>query len=514
MKKKFSLMISAALIVSLMAGCSSKNTTDSSSAAPTASEAGNTETKANEPMVTLKYVVPGTEPKSYKETIAEVNKKLIADGLNVQVEQQYIDWGAWEQKINIMLSTHEDFDMFQVMNDFISLSNYIGRGALQDITKSMDEFGTDIKKVIPNDVFSAVKKDGKLYGIPSNWYEPAQDTGFTTNDLLFKKYNISSDFKTPQELLDASVKLYNAAPAPKPIFPSNFSSAASDVLNRTFDSFPFDVRDSVAMINKDGKVSNWIESDEFKQEAAFWHEAYTKKLMNPDILVMTGDAKNKAIKDGNWPFSAGTYGAGYETFKASFPDATKDSLSYRKFNPEKGNYRFVNAKNVNVVTAQSKHPEAAVKFLNWLYTNQENYDLFLYGVDGKSYKKVGDKGIEMIIDPATKSPLSLNVDWMVGNVNFIRQDSGAMTSDLSIFKVIPDAKSFISSGFFFDSTPVKGEMANVKAAIASDIIPIFSGVVSYDSHIKVAADKLKSAGIDKVLAEYQKQMDAYMASAK
>lgn len=514
MKKSIGFVTSAVLVMSLLAACSNNSGSGSASSTAGGSSSQLPSTASKEQTVTIKYVAPGTEPKSAKEILDAVNKKLLADGVNVQIQEQWIDWAAWEQKLNLMLSTNEDFDMFQVMNDLVSLSNYIGRGAVQDIGKQLDQYGPNLKKVIPADVFNAVKKDGKTYGIPSYWYESSQDGGFTTNDYLFKKYNIHSDFKTPQELLDASEKLYNAASNPKPIFPTNFSGTSTDVLNRTFDSFPFDVRDSVAMITKDGKVKSWLESDEFKQEAAFWRQAYQKKLLNPDILTMKTDQAQKAVDAVNWPFMNGTYGGGTTKLQQAMPDAKKEDLSYRRFNPEKGYYRFVNAKNVNVVAANSKHPEAVVKFLNWLYAGQDNYDLFLYGIEGKTYKKVGDKGVEAILDPDTKQGLMLNPDWMIGNLSYVRTNVTSLPSALTIYQKVPDAKSFISSGFFFDAAPVKTELANVKSVITSDIIPIYSGVVDYDKSFKQAFEKLKAAGLDKVLAEYQKQLDAYTASMK
>ncbi|OGX60612.1 MAG: hypothetical protein A2189_07980 [Paenibacillus sp. RIFOXYA1_FULL_44_5] len=514
MKKSLGLLVTLLMLLTLSgcSGSSSSTSSPSEKASPSVQPSNTSTAKPN--VVTIKYVIPGTQPKSYQEVIDAVNKKLLDDGVGVQIEEQFIDWSVWNQKLNLMLSTGEDFDMFQVMNDQVSLSNYIARGAAQDIGKALDQYGANIKKVIPQDVFNAVSKDGKIYGIPAYWYESAQDGGFTTNNYLFKKYGISTQFNTVQDLLDASVKLYNAAPNPKPIFPVNFTSTSSDVLNRSFDSYPFDVRDGVAMITKDGKVNSWIESNEFKQESDIMHQMYQKKLLNPDLLTMKSDQGQKAVKEGNWPFMFGTYGNAITDIQKTFPDIQKTDLTYQRFNPEKGYYRFVNAKNLNVIASNSKHPAEAVKFINWLYANQDNYDLFMYGIEGKTYKKVGDHQMEPMVDPATQNWLTPNSDWMIGNLHFIRTSSEALPSALTIYNQVPDAKSFISSGFFFDSSPVKTEFANVKATLASDVIPIFSGVLDYNTHIKQAVDKLKAAGLDKVIAEYQKQLNAYMATNK
>lgn len=529
MKRKSAYMLTAAVMsVALLAGCGNNggnnggNTGNSGNAANNGAgtntgnaNAGSGNAAKQDDVVTIKYVIPGTEPSSWKEVREAVNKKLLADGVNVQIDEQFIDWAAWDQKLNLMLSTGADFDMFQVMNDVVSLSNYIARGAVKDISAELEQYGPNVKTAISDDIFKAVTKDGKIYGIPANWMEPAVVDLFTSNDYLLKKYDINNKINTPQEMLDAMEQLYNKAPAPKPQFPftlSNVSSTGMDFLHRTFDSFPFDVRDGIAMINNDGTVKNWVDSDEFKQESAFFRQAYQKKLINPDVLTLKQDQVQKEVTKMNWGFAMGTLANSQADIDKDLKGATLGDFSLQEFNPEKGHYRFTNAKNLNVVATNSKHPEAVIKFMNWLYANQDNYDLFLYGIEGKTYKKTGDKSLEAILDPKTNAAMLPNADWMIGNLNYIRVGE-IITATRKLYTPDPDAQNFISSGFFFDATPVKTELGNVKAVITSDVAPIYAGVVDFDSHIAQAQQKLKAAGVEKVIAEYQKQLDAYMASA-
>ena len=84
-------------------------------------------------MVTIKYVIPGSEKEDYATVIEAVNAKLAAD-LGIQVELVYIPWDVWDQKLNLMLSTGEEFDLFHVMQDRVSFATYYSRGGLADIT--------------------------------------------------------------------------------------------------------------------------------------------------------------------------------------------------------------------------------------------------------------------------------------------------------------------------------------------------------------------------------------------
>jgi len=497
MKKRSVMLGSLALLVSFVAACSGGG-----SGGPAAGEGGSSAPSdgaaeggaKTEEVVTLKYVLPGTEPKEWQAVKEAVNAKLLADGVNVQIEKEYIDWGAWEQKINLKLSTEDDMDMFHVMNDWISLANYIGRGAVKDIGQEIEQYGPNLKKAIPESVWSGVRKDGKTYAIPAYWYEPAVDGSFTANRILLGKAGIADVPKTQEEMLASMEKVMNVAGgATKPYLPIRGGLRdASDVLHRAYDS------------------KNWAATEEFKRDAAFFRTAYEKKLTNPDILVVKQEQLDKQIVSGNYTFLFGTPNNPDE-MKKTYPEMKDEDFTLQRLHPEKPTYRMFNAKNVNVVAAGSKHPEAAVKFLNWLYENQENYDLFMYGIEGKTYTKVGDRGVEYILGP-DNAVLYSQDEWMIGNLNFIRFSPKLLGAQKALYVADPNAQTFYAADFFFDPSAVKAEMANVQAVYTSDIMPIYDGVVPYEGHIDAALDKLKAAGIDKVIAEYQKQLDAYKAS--
>ena len=54
----------------------------------------------------------------------------------------------------------------------------------------------------------------------------------------------------------------------------------------------------------------------------------------------------------------------------------------------------------------------------------------------------------------------------------------------------------------------------MKTVWASDFVPIFFGFVAYDEGYAAALEKMKAAGIDKVIAEYQTQLTEFLAGNK
>ncbi|MEX1029954.1 MAG: extracellular solute-binding protein [Paenibacillaceae bacterium] len=517
MKKVSMVIVSLVMLTLLLAACSNNNEPVNTAKEPDSSAKDNTDnnavTEPKEEVITIKYVIPGTEPNEWPAVKEAVNKKLLADGVNVQIEKEYIDWGAWEQKINLKLSTNEDFDMFHVMNDWIQLANYAGRGALKDISAEIEQYGPNLKKVIPESVWSSVNKEGKIYGVPAYWYEAAVDGSITINKHLLNKAGAATSFSNRQEMLDAMAQVNKNLDMKLNIPIRGGTAGPADIFQRTYDSYPFTVRDNIAYISGDGVVKNWVETDEFKQDAAWFRQAYEAKLIHPDVLTVKQEQVEQQIKSGQYVFTFGT-GNKFVDVQKTYPDAKDEDFELFQFNPEKPSYRMVNAKNINVVAASSKHPAEAVKFLNWLYDNQDNYDLFMYGIEGTTYTKVGDKGLETVIDPKTNTPLYLQDDWMIGNLNFIRVDQSLLSATKQLYIENPEAKNFFAADFFFDPASVKAEMGNVQAVITSDVTPVYRGVLDYDKYIKSAQDKLKAAGIEKVIAEYQRQLDAYKATLK
>lgn len=466
---------------------------------------------------TVLYVVPGSAPAAYDTVIGLVNEKLAAEGIQLQV--QYIPWDVWDQKINLMLSTGEAFDLFHVMQDRVSYATYYSRGGLMDISKYIDEYGQAITATIPQNVMEAAYIGEGCYIVPANWIELGVEGTLQTNKYLLDKYGKELP-ATPAEMLDtleAIINEYDGAETPYLTFRGGTydpTSLHSTVLHSTYDSFPFTVKESLIKVDQDGTISSWFESEEFKKDCEFMHEAYTRGLIDPDVLSITQEQISDLIQRGIYVFSFGCSDY-YTVTKREFPDIDKDGVIAHRFNPEKGSVRPWAFKNGNAVPSTSKNPEGAVKFLNWLYSSQENYDLFFYGIEGVNYTipeegKIAKAGLESS-DPNYWS----FSEWMAGNMALERTSTEAFTSLIEAqYTTSDNAQNSIAGGFFFDATDVQAEYSNVLTELAAVISPIALGVQEYDANFPAALERLKAAGLDIVIEAYKTQFAAYQDSLK
>lgn len=176
--------------------------------------------------------------------------------------------------------------------------------------------------------------------------------------------------------------------------------------------------------------------------------------------------------------------------------------------------QFLAFGNTNAVPVTAKHPEAAIKFLNWLYSSKENHNLFIYGAEGKNYTAVGDRKADFVKDKDNQSYYFPS--WMIGNIKFMLFDKDVPDEYLKIQTEVPAMKVDLSTviGFHLNSEPIAVEYANVLSEIKAKIIPIKMGVQDYDKFFPAALASLKAAGLDKVIAEYDKQFKEFQASKK
>ncbi|WP_339205608.1 DUF3502 domain-containing protein [Paenibacillus sp. FSL K6-3182] len=105
---------------------------------------------------------------------------------------------------------------------------------------------------------------------------------------------------------------------------------------------------------------------------------------------------------------------------------------------------------------------------------------------------------------------------MIGNINYMLFDVKTPEDYLKMQTTETSNPVEFSPvlGFRLNTEPIAVEYANVLSEVKSKIIPIKMGVVSYDKYFPAALQSLKAAGLDKVIAEYQKQFKEWQALQK
>lgn len=178
-KKLLAMALAAAMVVTAFAGCSGNNDTSSadstssaSSEASTSSDASTSdESSATEDDGTIhpmRIVQPGTLCPDYETGMAAVNEKLKKDGVNIEVSVTRIPWDAYAEKLNLMLTTGEEFELLHVMQDVKNLSAIAGMGAISSIHDSIQNYPDLYNKFSETEWLGTLYK-GEEYAVPCYW---------------------------------------------------------------------------------------------------------------------------------------------------------------------------------------------------------------------------------------------------------------------------------------------------------------------------------------------------------
>lgn len=516
-KKLLALLLVLAMIVTAFAGCyggTGEESTTSNSGSDSTSENTGDAAGDDGAIHPMRIVQPGVLPADYETGIAAVNEKLKEDGVNIEVSVTRIPWDAYAEKLNLMLTTGEEFELLHVMQDVKNLSAIAGMGAIISIHDLIGNY-PDLYNKFSETEWLGTLYNGEEYAVPCYW---------KSFDNVMSYMNYRTDVaeavgydefpETTEEIIDLMKKsqdyiLEETGAKAYTWFHQNQDTA--HWLHRSYDTYPFYVENSlgIALIRQDGTVDSFYESEEFKQDANTYYELYQAGLIDPDILNRDSQKKYDDAKFGAMLPSQtfdpntgvtmqdnGVEGAEVEWVR-SFGDDVPDMI-----------YTYV--QNLNAISATAEDPESGLKFLNWLYASEENHNLFHYGIEGTHYTMTGDHRIEQVKGD-DGNPLYQMDTWMTGYLPYMSFD--AKSTDNYVNYMTYKSENYVISpaaGFIFDATNVQSELTNLQTEIIASIYPIKVGMVPYEENIDAAIEKLKAAGLDAYLEEYRTQFAAYL----
>ena len=520
-KKLFALLLALALVVTAFTACyggtgedTASDSGSSSEAAADDSASGEDAQESDDTIHPMRIVQPGVLPTDYETGIAAVNEKLKEDGVNIEVSVTRIPWDAYAEKLNLMLTTGEEFELLHVMQDVKNLSAIAGMGAIISIHDLIEKY-PDLYNRFSETEWLGTLYNGEEYAVPCYW---------RSFDNMMSYMNYRSDVaeavgydefpETTEEIIDLMKKSQDYILEETGAKAYTWFHQKQDTahwLHRSYDTYPFYVENSlgIVLIRQDGTVDSFYESEEFKQDANTYYEMYQAGLIDPDILNRDSQKKYDDAKFGamlpSQTFDPATgvpmQENGVEGAEVKWVEAFGDDIP---------DMIYTYVQNLNAISATAEDPESGLKFLDWLYASEENHNLFHYGIEGTHYTVTGDKRIEQVKGEDGNALYGMDT-WMTGYLPYMNYASN--TPDNHIDFMTYKSDNYVISpaaGFIFDASNVQSELTNLQTEIIASIYPIKVGMVPYEENIDAAIEKLKAAGLDAYLEEYRTQFAAYL----
>lgn len=263
-------------------------------------------------------------------------------------------------------------------------------------------------------------------------------------------------------------------------------------------------------------VENYYESEMFTElvnRAYAWNQA---GYVPADASIETEDATNLVNADRALSFFI-EYGYERETVENS---ANNGRNNYEM-------YAIPVAKDILTsdfiywgIAHSCQHPSEAARFLNMLYTDETLLNLIIFGIEGEDYVITDDTGVVDAItwpDGMTMETVPYTAALscgILGNQFIMHAMEGSTNvSDVSFMKENMDNAKYSSLfGFSFDTTAVANEVSAVNTVVSQYLPGLACGELNPAEYLPKFQAELKTAGIDSIVAEAQKQVDAWLAA--
>ncbi|MGL4449954.1 MAG: ABC transporter substrate-binding protein [Sarcina sp.] len=444
-------------------------------------------------ITTLKWYTIGGQPKDYDKVIAKANEYL-GEKIGVNLDMKFIDFGDYNQKMSVIINSGESYDLAFTCSwagDYLGNSR---KGAFLELDSYLDTLGKDMKGVIDERFWAGAKVDGKTYAVP-NQKELGVAPMWTFTKEYVDKYNIPiNDIKTLEDLEPWLKVIKENEPDVVPLYVTKGFSYTV-FFDQLVDPVGISLDD-----NGELKIQNMFETQEMKDRLNTIRRYYQAGYINADAATATDDkaVKRLVTKADGQPYA---------------DEIWSESLKYPVVSVPITDTWITNGSTTGsliAVSANSKNKEKAIEFLNLLNTDKEIRNLINYGLEGEHYEKLGENKIKITNKKGYDVPY-----FSLGNLFNTYVTENEPETKWDEFQAFNDAaKVSPALGFKFNSAPVSTEVAAVNNVLEEFKATLYSGSVDVDEYLGKLNTKLKQQGLDKIIAEMQKQIDEWKATAK
>lgn len=521
MKGKITAIILAmTLAAGCICGCGNSETSsvqEGNSTGSDEAESG-TEESVLEDASEIVVAYPMTYAPQDVQTVEDALNEITMEKINTEVTLMPFELGSYNDQINLMISGGEKLDamvtFFYGSTEFMSMSS---QNQLEPLDDLLQEYGQGILETLPEEYMNTTKINGKTLGVPvykdnvATIYYAMRTDILEKYDLVEQAQNITSvdDMEAILEVVKenepALVPLYCQKDQGVLTCGCFLTGDFADVI--TYD--PLYQEQIVTFPEEDPYTAvDVFHSDAYEQAVTKMHDWYEKGYVFKDTA--TSELTQATSISSDTAFSM-VFAAENATMMSTIQDCgyemTVIPLAYQTVTSQKISQLDW------VIPVTSTEPEAAMKFMNLLYTDADVVNLLNYGVEGIHYVK-NDNGT--ISFPEGKDGNSVgyygNLSFFIGNqyLAYVYDNYDPDTREKS--KEINDnAELSPILGFTFDSSAYANEISAITNVVAEYHNSFISGMSDPASELQAFRDKLDASGMQTLVQGVQEQLDAWVA---
>ncbi len=471
---------------------------------------------ANVPELAYHFVVfKGTDSQAVED---EVNK-ILAPKIGAKLKFKTYGFSDAAQKTTLMLQSGEACDLISV-GSFVPYLPAVATGGLRPLDDLLPKYAPNLWARYKPEWWNASRVTGKIY-TALNYTGWTSYAGFWARSDLIDKYKF--DWKSTKKWEDWEPLFDNIVKNEKGVTPILGSDIWGQVWFAPY--WGYDPIDDAIGSGRGGALLGMkvgdktrtvklaLDTPEYKEALALARKWYSKGYFDKDI-----------IPDNDMIAKRGQLGFGVFMFPGTGDFSTK-SMADAEWKAVPINTQHLQQKTLLTtgigrtgvsVCATSKNPELAVKYIEEVNQNPALYNLLNFGIEGKHWE-MKDKANKIIGMPAGVTNDNVtwlpNTYWQFGDP---RQLYLTDPTDIGVWdridKGVAEADISPVMGFTFNRKPVEKEIAQVNT-VAKEFEGLNRGrFENIDAKLAEYKTRLKDAGIDKIIAEMQKQVNDWAAT--
>jgi putative aldouronate transport system substrate-binding protein len=479
---------------------------------------------AEEVELIFRTIGPGKQ-KDAEMVWAEFNNMLpqYLPGTTVQIE--VIPASEYADRWKLALSAGEQLDIagrYWMQN----LDVEVAKGGFLPLDDLIAEYGPNIKKNLPEWVLQKGMTAGKIYEIPNYQIMVGMRYAAYAQEDQALKYDLKSIARQiePNEFMeqgdwDLFEEYFTNAKAGGDL-QMGVSTTLGWLSGKGLEGVGQGA--SIEFGDPNLQVFNKYEHPSYKTLISTMAKWYEMDFIRKDVLAMDNPRADDYKPDGTLMYIHGMVGT-EETLSMATTERWQYPYTVYALQRE-ARVGYAHSSTNLAIPSTAKHPERAMQLIDLMQGEggSDLFNLLTWGIEGTHYNVVREAGnglpkrIETIGYAGqgnADSPYGL-WKWAVGNTAFSWVTQADTDDYIDIWVDINN--SAVASplmGWVPDPNPTKTEEAQIAAVIGEYASSLEFGALG-DGYLSVYEDflaKLKAAGIDKVIAEYQRQIDAFKA---
>ena len=519
-------ILSVCMISGLAAGCGNSEPAQSTAGETSAaSEVAGTEAAQNQSEFAddpaeIVVVYPTTYATPDLQMVEDAVNEITLDKINVMVDLQTFELGNYNDQINLMISSGEKLDamptFFFGSTEFTSMA---AQKQLMPLDDLLEDYGQGILDTLPADYLETTRIEEEIVGVPV-YKDNVNTTYFAMRTDILDKYGLTEQAQNIQSVddMEAIFKVIEEnEPNLVPVFVTKDTGILTwggymyDTIDNAMSYEPFWQEYIVGFDDAPENVQSVFHSEYYEKAVEKVHEWYEagyvyKDSTTTELTNTTAIANNVAF---SMVFSA-EYGTVMDTVQNCGYDMTLVALSSQPITSQK--IRQIDW----VIPVTSTEPEAAMQFINLLYTDEQIVNLLDYGIEGVHYIKNEDGTISL---PEGADPASMgyygNMSFMIGNqyLSYVWDNYDPDTRQKSL-EINNTARKSPNLGFTFDSSAYANEISAVTNVITEYSSSLVCGIADPATTLPEFREKLDNSGMSVLVDAVQEQLDAWVAQNK